>query len=276
MMVRLRAPARHHTLVLAPLTCCKVSAPEGQDLRLLPSVGALTVWTACGRVNATIRMAERVSRGTRFLALCWAAVSLLSAAQVLAEPREIVGPARCVRCHTDEMAWWTTSDGPPPNGHVNALLQLESPAAKRYLQRLGMRGAYEPGGSCVTCHATSFKGDAREGVSCESCHGPGGGYLEVHAQPGAYRLAVSAGMADLIGRVNAWVARCLECHFVKDERLVAAGHSSGRAFDLGAAFTSVARHWKRTYDASVVAAAGRALTGRGTGPARVPPPADNR
>jgi hypothetical protein len=172
---------------------------------------------------------------------------------------EAVGPARCVRCHIDEARWWTQTDGPPPRGHVNALTQLESPQARRYVQRTGASDVYDARSGCVTCHATMVRGMAQEGVSCESCHGAGSGYLQVHAQPGAYRLAVGAGMEDVVGQVNVWGRRCLECHLVKDQKLVAAGHSSGRAFDLGQKYELVAVHWKRRYSAEAVTAAGREI-----------------
>ncbi len=171
--------------------------------------------------------------------------------------REAIGPSRCVRCHAKEWAWWEKTDGPPPRGHVNALRQLESPEARRYAARLGVADAFAANGSCVACHATVFRGEAREGVSCESCHGPGAGYLDVHAQPGAYRLAVSAGMLDTVGNAGAWARRCLDCHRIADRRLLAAGHSSGRTFDLSKAYEVVSRHWKRRYTREAVAAAAR-------------------
>lgn len=171
--------------------------------------------------------------------------------------RETVGPSRCVRCHAAETSWWLEIDGPPPRGHVNALQQLDTPDARRYAARLGIRDVYDTAGTCVACHATVFRGEAREGVSCESCHGPAAGYLEVHARPGAYRLAVAAGLEDLAGNVPGWARRCMACHLVTDAPLIRAGHSSGRDFDLGGKFPVVARHWKRTYPAGEVSAAGR-------------------
>jgi hypothetical protein len=140
---------------------------------------------------------------------------------------------------------------------VSALRQLESADARRYAQRLRIRDVFDANVNCVTCHATVFRGDAREGVSCESCHGPGSGYLDVHAQPGAYQLAVAAGMADIVGNVGMWARRCLSCHVITDRRLIGAGHSSGKPFELGEKFPVVAKHWKKTYSAHAVSAAGR-------------------
>jgi Cytochrome c554 and c-prime len=172
-------------------------------------------------------------------------------------PAEAVGPSQCVRCHPKEAAWWQTVDGPPPHGHINALAQLETQDAHRYAQRLGVRDVYDTKAGCVTCHATVFRGSAREGVSCEGCHGPASGYLLPHEEVGAYRFAVSAGMADLVGNVNAWAARCLSCHLVTDAALVAAGHSSGKTFDLADKSRVVSRHWTHSYTPVAISTAGR-------------------
>jgi hypothetical protein len=204
-------------------------------------------------------MIDRRSLGTLAFALTSVAAAMALPATPGAQDREALGPSRCVRCHVDEVSWWVTADGPPPRGHVSALLQLESADARRYARRLGLGDVYDVNASCVTCHATVFRGDAREGVSCESCHGPASDYLDVHAEPGAYRLAVAAGMADVVGDVRAWAQRCLTCHLITDRRLIDAGHSSGRAFELGEKFQVVALHWKRTYPADAVSAAGREI-----------------
>jgi len=205
-----------------------------------------------------VKLLLRVSLGIAGVAL----LTMHAAPPGLAAPRatEALGPARCAGCHPDEVAWWTTADGPPPRGHVNALLLLESAEGRRYARRTGVTDVYATKASCVACHATVFKGAAQEGVSCESCHGEGSGYVQVHTQPGAYRLAVAAGMTDVRGHSKTWAARCLECHIVKDTGLVAAGHSSGQPFDLGHKFLPVAGHWKRHYSPEDVRAAARGLS----------------
>jgi hypothetical protein len=194
------------------------------------------------------------------IALTFLLASLTLPATPQTPARVTLGPSQCVRCHTPQAAWWVNDDGPPPRGHVSTLLQLETADARRYAQRLGLADVYATSASCVTCHATVFRGDAREGVSCESCHGAGSAYLEVHAQPGAYRLAVDAGMTDLVGNVKAWTTRCLECHLITDAPLVAAGHSTGKTFNLADKYRVVAKHWKQTYQPDAVAAAAREAT----------------
>ena len=109
------------------------------------------------------------------------------------------------------------------------------------------RRSYDPKGSCATCHGTTLKGAVVDGVTCESCHGPASGYVDVHQQKGAYRQSVAAGLADTQKNPDAWAPMCVKCHVLKDAKLIQAGHPSGDDFDLGAKFASVALHWKSVY-----------------------------
>ena len=56
--------------------------------------------------------------------------------------------------------------------HFDTRKQLDEPKAAAYAKAIGLADPYDVKGSCVTCHATVFRGDANAGVSCESCHGP--------------------------------------------------------------------------------------------------------
>jgi hypothetical protein len=97
-------------------------------------------------------------------------------------------------------------------------------------------------GKCLTCHAgqtvadRSSKMDARFGVQCESCHGPGSEYTkrEHHQQVSWRSLApekkTELGMWDLTSPSTA-AAVCLSCHLgnISEDRFVthdmyAAGH----------------------------------------------------
>lgn len=123
-------------------------------------------------------------RSTR-LAL-WAvclAVALAAVPSLSAQP-QYVGPNKCLNCHDheDEKAWWQDQDGPPPNGHINALDQLELENTTKYAEAVGLADPYDVGGSCVPCHSTVYKGEPLSGVSCESCHGPGSDYLDIHQE----------------------------------------------------------------------------------------------
>jgi hypothetical protein len=189
-----------------------------------------------------------------------AAICLLTSPAIAQSRFQTLGASKCVNCHDHdpEKLWWEKKDGPPPNGHINGLNQMENRKTPEYAKAVGLKDAYDPKGSCVRCHATVFKGEAQQGVSCESCHGPGEGYLEPHKEKGAYQKAVALGMRDVVKKPEAWARDCIACHVMDDKRLVDSGHPSGNDFDLGKKFGVVALHWKNKYDAGTIAGLGRA------------------
>jgi hypothetical protein len=94
-----------------------------------------------------------------------------------------VGVKKCKTCHTskksgEQFGIW--SKGP----HANALQSLSSDQAKEYAKNNNIADpATDP--KCLNCHATKATVDPalqeetltlEEGVSCESCHGPGSAY----------------------------------------------------------------------------------------------------
>jgi hypothetical protein len=168
------------------------------------------------------------------------------------------GPTFCIDCHDHqrERRWWQDEDGPPPAGHIQALRQLDSPKAAAYARAVGLGRATAPGSTCLPCHATLVRGEPVAGVSCESCHGPGRGYLVPHQDKGAYQRAVAAGMFDTREKPDAWVRLCVQCHVIRERKLVAAGHPSGDRFETAVAMKAVV-HWKATPAPQAVAAAER-------------------
>lgn len=184
-------------------------------------------------------------------------VSLMAlSGSIPASPRYL-GPNKCTSCHDHEpQKAWSTKDK-----HSRALQQLEDPKASKYASAIGLSDPYDLKGSCVTCHATIFGGDANAGVSCETCHGPGSEYLEPHQQKGTHVRSVSLGMIDTRGNYPVWAALCVNCHIVTDRKLTAAGHKSGADFEVGAESRKIV-HWKETYDFAKLSAAGRTASAR--------------
>jgi hypothetical protein len=191
--------------------------------------------------------------------LFFVAVLLAAAWPASAQPYQTIGKAKCVNCHDHEAEklWSEKKDGPPPNNHLNALRQLEAPKASVFAKAIGLADPYDPKASCAACHGTILKGTVVDGVTCESCHGPGSDYVDVHQQKGAYRQAVAAGLADTVKNPDAWAPMCTKCHVLSDSALIQAGHPSGDDFDLGAKFATVALHWTSVYSnrADIVARA---------------------
>jgi len=202
----------------------------------------------------------------RLPAAAIAIAAFLFPSHVLAQRFSVTGPSECINCHDHEAerTWYEKQemaevrrlfpDKGANAGHINALKQLETPKSSDYAKAIGLKDKYDLKGACVTCHATVFSGDANGGVTCESCHGPGSGYLKPHQTKGAYDQSVAQyGMTKLVGNIAGWAQQCNSCHVVTDQRLVAAGHSSGADFDLSKKYAPVSLHFKKKYSAADVA-----------------------
>lgn len=107
---------------------------------------------------------------------------------------------------------------------------------------------------CLACHALDPPPERNEdvfvedGVSCEACHGPAGGWRDRHFdEEWSYRQSLEAGMVDLRDpAVRGEV--CLGCHLggeaaTVDHRLIAAGHPR-LYFELDNATGTLPRHWR--------------------------------
>jgi hypothetical protein len=192
-----------------------------------------------------------------------------------ARAQAVVGPSKCTACHDHDRQTTKWQKEEPvqykDKAHYNTRKQLDGAKAGTYAKAIGLADPYDVKGSCVTCHATVFRGDANAGVSCESCHGPASGYLEPHQVKGSYAKAVSTGLRDLKGKPPAIAKACVACHLTTDKRLIAAGHPSGAEFDVGAGLKKVV-HWATTYDFAAVSAAGKAAMGPGAARAAAAPP----
>jgi len=186
-------------------------------------------------------------------------------APVPARAQDVTGPARCTGCHDHarQTQKWQVDEPARAGGraHVNALARLDDPKAAGFTRAIGLASAWSADGACVRCHATVFRGGPNAGVSCESCHGPASGWIELHQTRGSYARAVASGMRELRGKPQAIAGLCVTCHFTTDARLVAAGHPSGASFDAGSRLARI-EHWTTRYDATQVSAAARALAPR--------------
>ena len=206
-------------------------------------------------------------RGRALLAAAGALILAAAASPAGAAPK-ILGPNKCASCHDHEkQKQWADKDT-----HAKALSQLEDKNAAKYAKAIGLADPYDLKGSCVSCHATVFNGDANAGVSCETCHGAGSDYVEPHQQKGSYAKAVTLGMFDTRGNLPIWAKMCVDCHVLRDPKLTAAGHKSGADFDVGASSQKIV-HWAPSYDYAKLSAAGKAGGGRPAGSPAPPKPA---
>ncbi len=115
-------------------------------------------------------------------------------AAVLARPKyEYVGSKTCRMCHRK----WHESLKSSPKGRSWLALQPGVSAELKRRAHLDVNGDYTADPTCLPCHSTGYgrpggyavpdrqngacvrQATAREGVGCESCHGPGSGFIEV-------------------------------------------------------------------------------------------------
>ena len=139
------------------------------------------------------------------------ALAFLAAGAMQAQTFKYIGAAKCKMCHMkpakgEQYNVWLK--GP----HANALKSLATEEAMKIAKEKGIADpAKDPG--CLKCHSTVGHIDAKlvagikasEGVSCESCHGPGSMYKGAAVMKNR-ELAMSKGMILPTEEV------CKQCH----------------------------------------------------------------
>ena len=156
------------------------------------------------------------------------------------DPGKIVGAERCGNCHRAELAVLKSTP------HASGFRELHrETAATEVARRMGFR-LIKRDSLCLQCHytASAVRGQLRaiSGVSCESCHGAGRDWIDIHNDYGSgndfesesaehrqqrIEQSIAAGMrrpSMLYGVVSS----CYECHTVQNEKLVnEGGHNAG-------------------------------------------------
>lgn len=170
-----------------------------------------------------------------------------SVADAAGAGRAVLGVASCAgsTCHgrmegdgkvvrQDELARWQEPSS-PGGAHSRAFAVLSGTRGRQIAATLGL-GDPTAAPACLGCHSTPAATTGarfltQDGVGCEACHGPAGGWIASHYAVGASHAAnVAAGMIAL-ERPQARAAVCLDCHFGSDRpgqfvshRIMAAGH----------------------------------------------------
>jgi len=162
------------------------------------------------------------------------------------DPAEVIGPKGCGECHVASMAVWKKTR------HAKTFKELpRRKSAKTIAKRMGLR-RIKAGSDCLTCHFTSNlrRGRPRPiaGVACESCHGAGKKWVDLHAGFGGkkvtaktetaahrkarYAKSVAAGLLRPSNLYDV-AANCYSCHTIPNEKLVnVGGHPAGSKFEL--------------------------------------------
>ena len=179
------------------------------------------------------------------------------------------GSDLCVKCHRTEQGEWcdiATTSVWRHDAHSRSHLALlsDNPRTAAMERTLGIRAAETA--SCVACHTHAAAEPPLDeetdvvhaGISCETCHGAGGGYFEPHLEkrwrflPAAEKAAL--GMRDLRDPVLK-AENCLSCHLgevasgrVISHAMYAAGHPPLPAFEMETFSRAMGPHWKRVWE----------------------------
>ena len=135
--------------------------------------------------------------------------------------------------------------------HTRSYATLTTARSEVIAKALGLPNATTHA-KCTSCHAPLHqvpsvqltKGlDLKEGVSCESCHGPGERWLRSHTRPDlSHADRVHAGQRDLKNlyvRANS----CVACHQTVEADLLTAGHPE-LIFELDGQAVTEPKHWR--------------------------------
>ncbi len=162
------------------------------------------------------------------------------------DPAMVRGPDACGECHKSSVGIWKDTH------HATTFKNLpRSDKAKEIAKAMGIR-RIKAESDCLGCHFTSsvVDGDVKPiaGITCESCHGAGKNYIDVHSDFGGkgvtaetedpahktarYETSEAEGMIRPSG-VYAVAQNCYGCHTVPNEKLVnVGGHPAGSKFEL--------------------------------------------
>ena len=163
----------------------------------------------------------------------------------------------CVNCHAREVEVWKQTP------HFSTFEKRHRSDRANEIQanlgRTGSKKSMKRASDCRQCHYTSQLANNRirpiSGVSCESCHGPGMEWNNIHNKAGgdisastmrwgegrqespdqrAKRLAAAAAKGMIHSEMIYEIAtNCFGCHTVPNESLVNKGkHKAGSDFDL--------------------------------------------
>ena len=166
---------------------------------------------------------------------------------VMRDPAQIVGPNACAECHTNEhQVWMGTAH------QANARVLTRNAEAKRIAKAMGVR-RLKTDQRCATCHFTVQQVEGKlpksiSGVSCESCHSAGAGWIDPHSQFGdgaesarnetaqhrkeRYQYCETMGMIHP-ARLYELASTCFSCHAIYDRELIEiGGHPTGEGFEM--------------------------------------------
>jgi hypothetical protein len=152
-----------------------------------------------------------MKRTFSLLALAAGVVSMANIAGAQAAAHTYVGLKSCGICHKSEksgnqLGIWQKSK------HAEAYTTLTTQAANDIAKAKGITTPAAEAPACLKCHAIvgDAKADVKDGVQCESCHGPGSDYKSLSVMKDEGK-SVAAGLR-LYKDKAAIEKQCRTCH----------------------------------------------------------------
>ncbi len=126
---------------------------------------------------------------------------------------KFMGVTNCKMCHQKDdvgaqFKIWSESK------HAKAWEVLATPEAKAAAEKKGITGNPQEAPECLKCHVTAFgvaaefldkKFDIKQGVQCETCHGPAGDYWKKETMK-------DLAAAEAAGLIKPTEELCKKCH----------------------------------------------------------------
>lgn len=172
--------------------------------------------------------------------------SVVFAVDFRLDPSKVRGPDACGECHKETVKAWKESH------HSKTFKDMpRSDEAREIADKMGIK-RIKSESDCLTCHFTLAEEESVAkpiaGISCESCHGAGSDWIDVHSDFGGkdakaenesvahkikrYADSEAAGMIRP-SNLYALAENCYGCHTVPNEKLVnVGGHTAGSNFEL--------------------------------------------
>ncbi len=154
------------------------------------------------------------------------ATRIISVMPTLGDDYTYVGSKKCKKCHTKQhKSWAETRMG-------KALDILEPGSSKEAKEKFNLDASkdYTTDTACLKCHTTGFghaggyavpnpddkksvrAAKARQGVGCESCHGPGSAYVKVFEEIMKSKREYTVDELYAVGLTKIEESTCLTCH----------------------------------------------------------------
>jgi hypothetical protein len=173
----------------------------------------------------------------RFTSITLALSLLFGVSSLLTAQNKYIGQKQCAMCHkTDKQG--KQQDIWMKSKHAGAFKTLTTAAADEIAAKKGLKTKAAESPECLGCHTVGEGADVKlaektfdikDGVQCETCHGPGSAYKNMAVMKD-HAKAVAAGMTEFKDAA-AIEKKCVTCHNEKSP--------TAKKFDFAASWAKI-------------------------------------